>query len=300
MKRLLILSLLPFLFSFSTCGHRGAPLPPLTHKPAPPKISSLIQVYGRPVLVWGKVTTYEDGRKLPAPQRVCYEVFVNFGKRKVKTEKNYFVDKPVKPGEKRCYKVLSVYGKEKSESEVKCLVGKEPIYSVPEVSLTPGDGFVKVEVKNPDYTVEVFRNQKFPFVKPYAVFNGTVFVDRNVKNGEKYVYRFRFAEGQVKGRETKPIIAVPMDNVPPLPPREAFLIRRRNCLIFWEPSPSKDVVGYIVEVGNKKLRTDGVYLFIHGSCSENVKVYAVDKAGNLSKPKTAEVISEKGGSSNGK
>ena len=300
MKRLLVLTIIPFLFSFSTCGHRGNPLPPLTKKPAPPKVAYLVQTYDRPLLVWSKVTTYEDGRKLPNPRKLYYEVFINFGKRVVKTKRNYLVDQPIKAGEKRCYKVVAVYGREKSESDVKCLVGKNPIYSVPKVSLTSGDGFVRVEVENPGYRVEVFRNQEFPLVKPYAVFSGSFFLDRNVKNGKKYVYTFRFAKGNLKGRETQTFTAVPIDNVPPLPPKSVFLIKKPACTVFWEPSPSGDVVKYLVRIGKREFEANGIYLFVGGRCSGTVKVFAVDKAGNLSKPKLGEVVGEESSSSNGK
>ncbi len=295
-----LLIFLPFIFSFSTCGHRGAPLPPLTKKPAPPEITYEVQDYNRPLIVWKRVSTYEDGRRLPDPSKVLYEVLIDFGKRRVRTRNNYLLDVPIGRGEKRCYKVISIYGREKNEGSVKCMRGGAPIEEVPKVKLTSGDGFVRIDVENPLMEVEVFRNQRFPFIKPYAKFKGSSFLDKKVKNGTKYEYRFRFSKGPLKGRLTAPLFAVPEDRIPPLPPQSAYMVKYPTCVIFWEPSPSSDVVGYLLKFKNGEVKVDGIYFVINGSCPKSVTIYAVDKAKNRSKPVVPEVIDEESGSSNGK
>ncbi len=291
MKKFFLITL-PLLFSFSTCGHRGAPLPPLTKEPSVPRIEYLFQDFNRPLLYWEPVKTYRDGRKLANPKGVRYVVSVNFGKKKVETGENFFIDRPVKVGEKRCYSVLAVYrGRWSSPSEPVCIVGKEPINQIPETELTGEDSKVIVEIKNPkpEFTVEVFRNQKQPFVKPYAVFRGRKFVDRKVENGKAYIYTFRFSDGNLKGRLTEPITVTPQDRTPPLPPPHAYLIEGNPCTVVWDPSPSKDVVYYTVKAGNRSFTTSGIYLTLP-ECQKSVEITAVDKAGNRSKPVEAEVV----------
>ena len=289
MRKLLLITL-PFLFSFSTCGHRGSPKPPLTKIPATPQVENLIQDYDRPLISWKRVKNYRDGRKLPVPEKVEYAVIINFGKRKVKTKKNYLIDSPIRPGEKRCYSVASVYeGKWSSPTEPVCIKGKEPIPEIPLFSLKGEDGRVVIELKNPKLPVEVFRNAKPPYIKPDATFSGKTFVDRNVKNGKPYTYRLRFADGELKGKLSQGKIVIPEDREPPLPPPHAYLIEGKTCTAVWEPSPSEDVVYYEVVAGNSTFKVSGIY-FNLPECFKNVRVVAVDKAGNRSKPVEAEVV----------
>ena len=289
MKKLLLLSI-PFLFSFSTCGHRGDPLPPLTKDPATPQVESLVQDFNRPLLVWREVRTYRDGRKLPDPRSVRYVIVVNFGKKKVKTGKNYFLDVPVKPGERRCYSIISVYrGRESPPGNPICIVGKRPIHETPEFEAIGGDNHVVINVKNPDFPLEVFRNQEEPFLKPYATFKGRTFIDRNVENGKSYRYRLRFYRGKLKGKLSREVTVIPQDRIPPLPPSYAYVITGRICSVVWDPSPSSDVVYYEVKSGDLTLKTSGIYLNLPG-CNGTVSVIAVDKAGNRSKPVRAEVV----------
>ena len=289
MKKFLLL-FLPLLFSFSTCGHRGSPLPPLTKDPSTPEVTTLFQDFNRPLLSWKRVKTYRDGRKLPAPQKVKYIVTVNFGKRKLETDKNYIVDLPIKPKEKRCYSVTAVYeGRESSPSEPTCIVGKEPIKEVPRFTAKGEDEKVVIEVENPEYTVEVFRNQKPPFITPYATFAGKEFTDRKVKNGTPYTYRLRFSKGNLKGKLSAPVTVIPQDRTPPLPPPHAYLIEKKVCTVVWDSSPSEDVTYYLVKTEEGEVKVSGIYLTLP-FCPKRAEVVAVDKAGNRSKPTVAEVV----------
>ena len=303
MKRIL-LTLLPFLFSFTMCGHREDPKPPLSKTPSTPKIKKCFQSFNRPLLYWDAVANFDDGRKIPVPSEVTYEVIVNFGRRSVKTEKNYLEDKEIAPGEKRCFSVVACYRGHKSQpSEPVCIIGKNPVEAVPQVrSVKSGDGFVEFKFSPSELNIEVFRNGKPPFITPYAILKEetAVWRDENVKNGRNYVYRFRFSKGNLKGKLTRPFRTVLEDRIPPMPPQNPVAyLTNGSCLILWEASPSKDTVGYLVKVGKKEFKTDGISLFVKG-CRGRIEIFAVDKAGNLSKPALPEVIREKGSSSNGK
>ena len=304
MRKLLLLPLLPLLFSFTMCGHRGAPKPPLSYKPQTPKVHGPIQEFTSPLIWWEKVERFDDGRKIPTPQKVSYKVVVNFGKRVVETEETYFKDSPIKPKERRCYSVVALYeGRESEKSEPVCINGKEPISEVPQVKrAVGGDGYAQIEfTPSPLYETEVFKNQTSePFVKPYAVLKPGegLFIDKKVKNGAQYTYLLRFSEGELKGAFSKEVRVVPQDRIPPLPPQDALLVKGEVCTLVWEPSPSEDVVAYKVVADGRELSTSGIYLTFK-KCPKRVLIYAVDKAGNLSKPVVPEVVDEKGGSCNG-
>jgi len=287
------------------CGHRGAPKPPLSYTPATPKVVGAVQEFDSPLIWWERVSTFDDGRKIPQPQEVEYEVSVNFGKVKIKTRENYLKDYPLAEGEKRCYSVAAIYeGRKSQPSEPTCIRWKRPIYQIPKVvDVLEGDGFVKISfTPSPYLKTEVFKNQKEPFTSPYKVLDeGTsLFIDESVKNGESYTYLFRFSEGDLKGRFSKPVVAAPRDDVRPEPPQNALLVRvGESCTLVWEPSPSLDVVGYLIETERGRIETDGIY-FTFKSCPGAIRLFAVDKAGNLSEEaKIEEVVNEESGSDNG-
>jgi len=304
LRKILIASLLPLLFSFTVCGHRGAPKPPLSYKPKTPKLYPPIQEYKSPLVWWERVTQFEDGRKIPQPQKVEYKVVINFGKRVVKTKEPYYKDFPIEAGQRRCYSVAAIYnGKEGEPSEPTCITGKEPIEERPVVKrLLEEDSLVEIEIEpSREYSVEIFKNQtEEPFVKPYATLKPgeSLFKDNNVKNDVTYTYLLRFAKDELKGPFTEPITATPKDKTPPLPPPSALLVLGEPCVLLWEPSPSEDVIGYKVVADGEEIFTSGIYLTFK-KCPERVTLYAVDKGKNLSKPVTPEVVDEEGGSGNG-
>ncbi|MEO2066420.1 MAG: hypothetical protein ABGX17_07990 [Desulfurobacteriaceae bacterium] len=304
MKKLIIISLFPLLTSFTMCGHRGAPKPPLTYNPSVPEVYPPVQEFKSPLIWWERVETFEDGRKIPQTEKIKYRVIINFGKREVETEENYFKDKPIEPKEKRCYSIVAVYGKNKSKkSEPLCIVGREPIEEVPRVTKTlEGDGLIKIEIApHENFKVEVFKNQKEPYVRPYRILDegSKEFIDKEVENGKSYTYLLRFSKGKLKGRFAEPIRLTPKDTLPPEPPGNPLLIKGEKCLLVWEPSPSKDTVAYLIETDKGKFKTSGIY-FTLTECPKELELFAVDKAGNLSSPVKPEVIDEEGSSSNGK
>ncbi|WP_459896023.1 hypothetical protein [Desulfurobacterium crinifex] len=310
MKKLLLLCFLPFVFSFTMCGNRGDPLPPLQFSPETPEISGIDQVYRNLLVKWQPVKKFSDGRKLANPEEIYYIVSVNFGKEKAKIKNTYFLDsKVVSEGEKRCYTITAVYrGKYFSQpSEPFCAVARKPIEEIPEIlSYVAGDGFVKFEFKPiTDYSIEVFKNSSL-HISPYKTLppKTSEFVDKNVVNGKEYSYSFRFSEGNLKGRFSKTYNLTPEDRTPPEPPANVFLIRKGNsCTILWDPSPSEDVSGYVILKREKVVGSTGrgIYFLLPNCPKGSYYVKAVDKAGNFSKPtKAEEVINEEGSSDNGK
>ena len=271
------------------CGHREDPLPPYTKIPATPTITTIQQQYKKVVITWKPVTTYRDGRKLPFPSKVSYLVTVNFGKRKVKTEKTYYYDNVESFNAKACYSVISVYeGKESEPTNPVCILVKKPIKGVPIVKkAVAGDGYVIFVFSPSKYEIEVFRNAQLPYLNPLKVLPpGTVsFTDKNLKIGKTYRYSFRYAERVYKGKLSQAYELTPADRTFPLPPQNPVLVvSSQGCTLVWEPSPSEDVVSYKVvsDSGNFTLTKDAVY-FHFKVCPSKIGVVAVDKAGNASK-----------------
>ena len=304
MRKLLLLSSLPLLLSFTTCGHRAAPKPPLSYKPETPKPPKVIQDFNRPLVYWSPVKKFSDGRKIALPKKVHYYLIVNFGERKVKTDELFYYDKPIKPNEKRCYSLVAVYENHKSApSEPSCLLGKEPIKGTPKVlKATAGNGFVKFKFAPHKYAVEVFKNPQpnRPLIVPYAVVEGTTFRDDKVTNGKEYRYLFRFSRGDLKGKATGPYVLKPEDRTPPLPPKGVQAVCINGCTVIWEPSPSPDVAYYLIKFGEESYKAEGIYFYLPKKCPPKVEIIAVDRYGNESKPKTVEVKGEESCGDNGK
>jgi hypothetical protein len=288
------------------CGKRGDPLPPLVFYPKKVEFLSAEQVEDKLLVKWKPVERFYDGRVIEDKENLYYEIFVDFGKRKYRTKKTFFLDEePFEVGERRCYTVYAIYKEERSKpSEPFCITTKEPIKEVPTVlDYFGGDGFVKfVFSPGERYSIEIFRNGKLYEVLPEGE---KKFIDVQVVNSVEYKYRFRFSQGSLKGGFTKIFRVVPQDKIPPKPPKNPFLVRKgKSCIFLWEPSPSNDVVEYLILNNNYVLGSirKGIYFFLK-NCEKEATYYirAVDKAGNLSrKIKVKEELNEKSSSSNGK
>ena len=280
---------MPLLFSFTMCGSRGSPEPPYSKVPAVPKLGGVQQQFKSVVVYWNKVSTFSDGRKLSIPDSVVYVVSVDFGRRVFKTKKNYLIERIKEFKGKRCYAVAAEYGGRRGEfSDPICIELKSPVKKLPEVKkVTSGDGFVVFEFYSHELPIEVFKNGKTPYVKPYRVVNpgSTVFKDNQVEDGKTYAYRFRFARSIYKGPLTRTYKLVPLDKIPPLPPQNPLLIAANStCTLIWEPSPSKDVVAYKIVADGKVfvLPKTSIYFQLQ-NCPNSVKLIAVDKGKNESK-----------------
>jgi len=279
------------LSSFSTCGKRGEPLPPRIFEPAPPEKADYQQNILNPLIFWNPPKKFIDGEIISQKEKLTYILDINFGKEKIKTERNFFLDKEKKPGEKVCYRIAAVYNDNIGEfSEPVCFTVEKPILKVPKIkNKFSGDGFVKVIFKNPPYPIEVFKTEeeaKFKTISPYKTIIDSEFIDKNVKNGQKYLYKFRFAKKKLKGNFSPIIIVKPEDKIPPKPPKNptAIKITDKEIFLIWEPSSSEDVEKYIILLNGKPIgETKNLYFQ-----TENKKciftIEAIDKNGNRSNP----------------
>ncbi len=278
------------------CGSKGDPLPPLSKEPLPPKGVGVFQDYRIPVVYWQAVLTFSDGRKIPVPEEVEYEIRVDFGKESFKANRTYFVDqRKIEPGERRCYSVRAIYaGVKGRSSETICIIGEKPPEGIPGlIEYKEGDGFFELKFKNHNLPIALFVNSSYPFLKPSSVLNKGENVYRTrAENGREYTIRYCFVRASVRGKLSSPIVLIPQDGVPPEPPRNPILIKEgRGCTLVWELSPSSDVKSYEIYWGKGKETVAGnsvYYRFIR--CPKDVKIVAVDKSGNVSKPVKPEEV----------
>jgi len=97
---------------------------------------------------------------------------------------------------------------------------------------------------------------------------------------------------KIFGPLSKPIKVVVKDETPPEPPKGGgYLIFKNTLKLMWEKSPSPDVVHYEVQCGNyfKITKTNIIKLTLVPGMKW-CKIYAIDRAGNRSKPFVIKII----------
>jgi len=292
-RKLLILFIAPILLSFSTCGRRGKPLPPVSKLPKPPLSIKAKQVYDRVLLSWTPPSQFTDGRRIAEKGELSFLVMVGFRGKTVPVRDSFFIDKRRKPGEKVCYKVASIYMSKYrgAFSEPACIRVEKPIGEVPKLTgASAGDGFVKLTFAPSTFDIAIYRkrNGKFP-PEPLKVLKAgeTVFTDRSVVNGRRYTYTARFRRGKVEGRATEEVTLMPADNVPPEPPRNLSILKGKPSFLIWEPSGSADLKLYEVYRNGRIVAkvNRGIYFPID-NLKGCFKVIAVDRNGNRSSSNT--------------
>jgi len=287
-KKLILIVLMPILLSFSTCGRKGDPLPPLSYIPESPVNVKAKQIGKNVLISWNPPSYFIDGRKIKEKGEISYVVRIGFGKSLKRTNTNYVIDRGGKPGEEICYSVMSIYKTKyrSSFSEPICIKIKNPINQFPEIqNATAGDGFVKITFKKSDMRIAVYKSENGKFKpEPYAILEAgiNVFVDKNVINKKAYKYFARFVVKGMEGESSEVITLIPEDRFPPEAPENLQIIKKgENFILIWEPSSSKDVKYYEILNNGKVVGTVpyGLY-FPLKNLKGCFRIVAVDKAGN--------------------
>ncbi len=139
----------------------------------------------------------------------------------------------------------------------------------------------------PQIFLLIWEKGKVPSVsKLKAVSPGNLEL-KNLSVGKSY-----FISGAIKYKNTlygplsPPLLVKVKDNEPPLPPSGGgYLIKDKEILLLWDPSPSRDVAYYVVEKNGKKIRVKECSFEEELSGQKVVyKIKAVDFAGNESPP----------------
>jgi len=119
------------------------------------------------------------------------------------------------------------------------------------------------------------------------------YVFKNPKLGKIYwIWGSVHIGNRIFGPMSKPIKVLVKDTTPPISPEGGgYLILNGTLKLMWEKSRSPDVIYYEIQCGNeiKVTRNTSIELKLHPEIKW-CKVYAVDRAGNKSKPFYIKII----------
>ncbi|WP_297455658.1 lipoprotein [Persephonella sp.] len=288
-----IFSLLSVAF-IAGCGVKGGPYPPFTDAPETIRNASIKQQDQQLIVYWNYIPKYADGR--PMKEGFRFEIY-SFDHRIIKKISKHgslywFRYRFLRENE-YCFRFKVITVKQESKfSKYFCYIPtfnypKEP----PKYKLDITQQGIKISWENPS-TIDIYKIPKpIYYPKPYLVVkNKTEYLDSNVTNNRKYCY-YLTIENQ-SGVESAPsdIKCVTYKDIfPPLPPQNPRIIKRKNTYyLIWSDSPSKDVTGYLIFINEKQITPKPVYTYsfiLKGYKKGNiVKIIAVDRAGNKSKP----------------
>ena len=149
------------------------------------------------------------------------------------------------------------------DSNIITFIWFEPAAAPEKITATPGDSKIVLNWKSVTTLLDgrplkmpikyqVFRSAGGKdFEKTGAPLTGTGFVDRQVRNGQKYFYTVQsllvHGDELVSGGVSKEIASTPVDLTPPPPPQGVTAVWTDGGIkIFWDKSSSADFGGYRV------------------------------------------------------
>ncbi len=205
----------------------------------------------------------------------------------------------IKP-EKECLRVFT-----KDGSKRLCLKSVPPVY--PHLKVLRVDSYaldLQVLSLFPRLALFVWEKGKDPdFENPRRISPG-VHSLRGLSLGKTYLLSAAVTFGpDIYGPLSQPLEVKMEDTEPPLPPSGGGYFLKGNTLVLvWDPSPSRDVVGYVVEREGKLFKVkknmfqerDG----LKGVVLYNIK--ALDGAGHESSPLLIKVVFPEEGENEGK
>ena len=276
------------------CGVKGGPYPPFTDAPETVKSASIKQQDQQLVVYWNYIPKYADGRNMKESFR--FEIY-SFDHRIIKKIEKYgglywFRYKFTKEDE-YCFRFKVITPKNESKfSKYFCYI---PTFNYPE---NPPEYKLEIEEQGIKITWEkpsIINIYKIPkpiyYPKPYKVVKNKIqFLDSNVTNNRKYCYYLTYENKS--GVESAPsdIKCIKYKDIfPPLPPEQPRIIKQNGTFyLIWSDSPSKDVIGYLIFINDKQITSKPVYTYSYilknYKEGDTVKIIAVDRAGNKSKP----------------
>ncbi len=288
-----------FLVFFSIltagCGVKGGPYPPFTTSPETVKNVLIKQQDQDLIIYWNYIPRYADGREMKENFR--FEIFT-FEHRIIKTVKNsgnlYWFRYKFSQEKEYCFRIRVITEKNNKSrfSRYFCYIPTlnypniKPVFDIKVVI----DG-IKLIWENNNFKTNIYKGkERVLYPIPFKSLSDNKFLDKNVSVGNRYCYYITFEDNN--GVESLPSdikCKIFEDIFPPEPPTNPKLIERKGeFYLIWTESSSKDTAGYIIEIDRKVLNKIPIKTYIFkipeykkGSV---IKIYAVDKAGNKSKP----------------
>ncbi|MCX8022953.1 MAG: hypothetical protein N2745_09295 [Syntrophorhabdaceae bacterium] len=216
----------------------------------------------------------------------------------------YIYDDELAPGVTYTYKVypFSKRGTRGDESNTYSITWEKPPPPPRGVSAKGEDRKVHISWEKEEgfrYTVYRLEDGAYPLfpLNPEPL-TSNIFSDTDVENGKRYVYEVRkvaIRNGISREGEGVRVQVTPIDNTPPLPPRELKVQKdERGVLLTWREAREADFFGfnvYRIEGAKKKRLNDvpiGENRYVDREIGEerylSYYVTAVDKSGNESEP----------------
>lgn len=299
MKKIFKIYSLLILAVFFSCGVKGSPKIPPSTIPEPVKDIKIKQQGDTIVVFWKYNPVYEDGRKIKEPFLFKIEENDKEIKPVIKNIKNlyWFIKKIPSFEEEFCYRIKVITKKGyMSTSKYFCYLPVKdfPIINADIFLKLKNEGILIIWDKKYINNVLLYKGEKKDLIPPipYKKINkSNMFLDKEVQINKRYCY-FITVEDREKVVESNPSeikCIIYKDIFPPEPVKNpSFVIYKGKLFIFWDESPSKDVIGYIIEKNDIPLNEKPVYTYFFVidkfQKGDIIKIYAVDKAGNKSSP----------------
>ncbi|WP_457639965.1 hypothetical protein [Persephonella sp.] len=284
------------LLAVSTgCGVKGSPKPPFTTAPETVKNVSIKQQDRQLVVYWRYTPVYADGRKMKEEFRFDIFTLEHRVLKNIYREGNlYWFYYKFSTDKEYCFRFkVRTRENESRFSRYFCYIPtlKYP-EEQPELTLSLVEEGILLEWNLTQLKVNVYRHSKkiyYP-ITYVSLRSGFKFTDRKVQLNRKYCYYITFEDKNgVESSPSKIKCITFRDVFPPLPPENPQIIERNGIYyLIWSDSPSGDVVGYIVTINDKPVNEKPVrdYSVVLKEYKKGdiIKIYAVDRAGNKSRP----------------
>ena len=284
---------LAFLAATVACGVKSSPQPPLSYTPEKVQSITLKQQGDILYIIWQYSGRYIDGRKIG---KFKQQILLNEKIKPLKIHKSngYYWAKlklDNQKGKELCFQIKVITKKESSVSNLKCIKPiKTPLQSL-SFSLKQTQNGVKLNFNSKGKEILVYKGSSKEEIPPiiYAKTQTDHFLDKDVKNKNKYCYYITQKLGNVESTPSDTKCITFLDTYPPPPPKNvSYVIKQKKLYIFWDLPKDKDIIGVIIEKKGEKILNVPIksYYFIDTSFKKGdiYTIYTVDKAGNKSKP----------------
>jgi len=279
------------LLTTFSCGVKGNPKPPPSITPKPVEDLTIKQYDGKFLIYFNYSPLYTDDRPMKEDFKfIIYKNSKKFDTNLFKEDTTYWFFDSVESKE-TCYQIqVKTKHKESTLSKPVCIVGKAINIEKPKpLSISIVEDGLKLTIpENGTFNIYKVKDESDFYPIPYKkVVKEKEFIDTNVELDKRYCYYYTALIDDVESEKSDTVCQTFKDIFPPLPPENGKLIVDKNeATIIFEPSKSKDVVGYIFYKNSKIINNTPIktYYFIDKDYKPGdvYHVEAVDKAGNKS------------------
>lgn len=193
--------------------------------------------------------------------------------------------------EDRCLKLMGEKG-----SRSLCLKPVPPVY--PHLKVLKVDSYavdLKILSLFPRIALFAWEKGRPPDLRHPRVFPPGVHSLRGLSLGKTYLLSGAVILGpDLYGPLSPPLEVAVKDEEPPRPPSGGgYFLKGQRIILVWDPSPSRDVVGYVVEREGQVFKVKGTSFKERANFKKKVVIYsikALDGSGHESRPLRLKVV----------